>query len=63
MKREQGKKASQKRLNLTPFVRRQGQAGRRGGGGFRVRSLKREFGTGLGSCEGQANSPEAARQI
>ena len=47
MKREQGKKASQKkaRLNLTPFV---------WGGGARSSKVKRVA---------EANSPEAARQI
>ncbi|EGK8099128.1 hypothetical protein IO371_001219 [Campylobacter upsaliensis] len=64
MKREQGKKASQKRLNLTPFVWgrvKQGQAGssRVKQGGSCVRSLEREFIKRVA----EANSPEAARQI
>ncbi|EMV3664695.1 hypothetical protein AACK00_001167 [Campylobacter upsaliensis] len=62
MKREQGKKASQKRLNLTPFV---------WGGGARLgkvkqgqaRSSKVKQGQARSSVWRGANSPEATRKI
>ncbi|ECH3567468.1 hypothetical protein FO122_07865 [Campylobacter upsaliensis] len=52
MKREQGKKASQKRLNLTPFV---------WGGGARLGKVKQ--GQARSSVWRGANSPEATRKI
>ncbi|EJF0803689.1 hypothetical protein M7831_001758 [Campylobacter upsaliensis] len=65
MKREQGKKASQKRLNLTPFV---------WGGGARSSKVKQGQARSSKVKQGQArsskvkrvaeaNSPEAVRQI
>ncbi|EJF0799071.1 hypothetical protein M7835_000401 [Campylobacter upsaliensis] len=55
MKREQGKKASQKRLNLTPFLC---------GGGARSSKAARVCGRlSVFSLSVMANSPEAARQI
>ncbi|EOK4571734.1 hypothetical protein ACM6N0_001760 [Campylobacter upsaliensis] len=65
MKREQGKKASQKRLNLTPFV---------WGGGARSSKVKQGQARSSKVKQGQArsskvkrvaeaNSPEATRQI
>ncbi|EKP5904370.1 hypothetical protein P3Z29_000319 [Campylobacter upsaliensis] len=56
MKREQGKKASQKRLNLTPFLC---GGGARSSKAARVRSLEREFIKRVA----EANSPEAVRKI
>ncbi|ENA2870374.1 hypothetical protein ABF681_000147 [Campylobacter upsaliensis] len=57
MKREQGKKASQKkaRLNLTPFV---------WGGGARSSKVKQgQARSSKVKRVAEANSPEAARQI
>ncbi|EOB1145389.1 hypothetical protein ACIQIM_000529 [Campylobacter upsaliensis] len=55
MKREQGKKASQKRLNLTPFV---------WGGGARSSKVKQgQAGSSRVKRVAEANSPEATRKI